>query len=74
MMLDDRHMRESLIAFTAIVLIWSTVCALTFASTLFFGREANALDGPTAMIGDWLQHQGAGGGPAGSLFSESQIT
>ena len=58
MILDDRHIRELLIAFMAIVLVWSVACGLTFASTLFFG-EVNSLDGPTAMIGHWLEHQGA---------------
>jgi hypothetical protein len=55
MILDDRHIRELLIAFMAIVLVWSVACGLTFASTLFFG-EVNSLDGPTAMIGHWLEH------------------
>jgi hypothetical protein len=57
--MDNNHTRELIIAFTAIVLVWSIACGLTFASTLFFGREENLLDGPTAMIGDWLEHQGA---------------
>ena len=58
MILDDRNIRELLIAFTAIVLVWSVAFGLTLASTLYFG-EANSLDGPTAMIGHWLEHQSA---------------
>ena len=54
----DRDARELMIAFTAIVLVWSIVGGLTLA-TLLFGREVSSLDGPTEMIGDWLEHRGA---------------
>jgi hypothetical protein len=33
------------IAFTAIVLVWSATCGLTFASALLFGRGASLLEG-----------------------------
>jgi hypothetical protein len=57
MIMDDRHMRELMIAFTAIVLAWSIAIGLTFASTLLLGRGVNSADGPTAMIGDWFAHE-----------------
>ena len=41
----DRHTRELVIAFTAIVLVWSATCGLTFASALLFGRGASLLEG-----------------------------
>jgi hypothetical protein len=55
----DRDSRELMIAFTAIVLVWSIAGGLTLASTLLFGREVSSFDGPTEMIGDWLEHRGA---------------
>jgi hypothetical protein len=54
---DHRHMRDLMIAFTAIVLVWSIACGLTFTSVLLFGRGGSSLDGPTALIGDWLSHE-----------------
>jgi hypothetical protein len=54
---DHRHMRDLMIAFTAIVLVWSIACGLTFASALLFGRAGSSLDGPTALIGDWLSRE-----------------
>jgi hypothetical protein len=59
MIMNDRHMRELLIALTAIVVVWSAAGGLTLVSTVLFGREMTALDGPTAMINDWLKHGGA---------------
>ena len=53
---DHRHMRDLMIAFTAIVLVWSIACGLTFTSVLLFGRGGSSLDGSTALIGDWLSH------------------
>jgi hypothetical protein len=38
MILDDRHIRELLIAFTAIVLVWSVAFGFTFVSTLFLAK------------------------------------
>jgi len=55
----ERDARELMIAFTAIVLVWSIAGGLTLASALLFGREVSSLDGPTEMIGDWLEHRGA---------------
>ena len=55
----ERDARELMIAFTAIVLVWSIAGGLTLASTLLLGREVSSLDGPTEMIGDWLEHRGA---------------
>ena len=55
----DRDARELMIAFTAIVLVWSIAGGLTLAPALLFGREVSSLDGPTEMIGDWLEHRGA---------------
>jgi hypothetical protein len=55
----DREARELMIAFTAIVLVWSVAGGLTFVSALLFGHEVSSLDGPTEMIGDWLERQGA---------------
>jgi len=55
----ERDAWELMIAFTAIVLVWSIAGGLTLASTLLFGREVSSLDGPTEMIGDWLEHRGA---------------
>ena len=57
--MDNRQTRELMIAFTAIVLVWSIAFGLTVASTLIFGREMSSIDGPTAMIGDWLERGGA---------------
>jgi hypothetical protein len=54
---DHHHTRDLMIALTAIVLVWSIACGLTFASALFFGRAESSLDGPTALIGDWLSHE-----------------
>ena len=54
---DHRHMRELMIAFTAIVVVWSIASGLTFASALLFGRGVSSLDGPTALISDWLSHE-----------------
>jgi hypothetical protein len=56
---DNRHTRDLVIAFTAIVLVWSIACGLTFASAHLFGREESSLEGPTALIGNWLSHQAA---------------
>jgi hypothetical protein len=55
----DRDARELMIAFTAIVLVWSIVGGLTLASTLLFGGGVSSLNGPTEMIADWLEHRGA---------------
>jgi hypothetical protein len=44
------------IAFAAIVLVWPIACGLTIVSTFFFG-EASSLDGPTAIIGHWLEQK-----------------
>jgi hypothetical protein len=54
---DHRHTRDLMIAFTAIVLVWSIACGLTFASARLFGRVESSLEGPTALIGDWLSHE-----------------
>jgi hypothetical protein len=54
---DHRHMRDLMIAFTAIVVVWSIACGLTFASALLFGPGESSLDGPTALISDWLSHE-----------------
>jgi hypothetical protein len=54
---DHRHTRDLTIAFTAIVLVWSIACGLTFASALFFGHAESLRDAPTAMIGDWLSRE-----------------
>jgi len=56
---DHRHTRDLMTAFIAIVLVWSIACWLTFASGVLFGREESSLDGPTALIGDWLSHEAA---------------
>ena len=56
LILDDRHIREMFIAFAAIVLVWPIACGLTIVSTFFFG-EASSLDGPTAIIGHWLEQK-----------------
>ena len=57
-MKDDRNLRELTIAFTAMVTTWSIACRL-FAARLLFGYEVESLDGPAAMIGDWLALEGA---------------
>ena len=57
-MKDDRNLRELTIAFTAMVTTWSIACGL-FAAGLLFGYEVESLDGPAAMIGDWLALEGA---------------
>jgi len=57
--MDDRHIRELMIAFRVIVVVWSLACGLTFASTILYGREESLLDGPTALVCDWLAHEDA---------------
>jgi hypothetical protein len=57
-MKDGRNLRELTIAFTAMVTTWSIAGGL-FAARLLFGYEVESLDGPAAMIGDWLALEGA---------------
>jgi hypothetical protein len=57
--MDDLHTRELIIAFRVIVVVWSLACGLTFASTILYGREPSSLDGPTALVCDWLTHEDA---------------
>ena len=49
---DHRDTRDLMIACTAIVVVWSIACGLTFVSAHLYRREKSSLDGPTSLIGD----------------------
>jgi hypothetical protein len=54
---DHSDTRDLTIACTAIVVVWSIACGLTFVSAHLYRPEKSSLDGPTALIGDWLSHE-----------------